>query len=271
VVTPHLLSRRKSQLQVAPLRLRLLAMLINTVTALIAIALLFPAGAGALAVLRRIRPPMPERPRSESDRFHAASAGDPPPGSIGQSPVGARLRSRPAEVAFALLGLAVDVSHEGKTRGPGARALGIRLVDARTGHRISRRQALIRAGSRRAWQLAITRLVPQRAGNPLNNRQREDYRVKMKAVRRQFPEDSDARQEAFRRIHDEMPKPDTRGCWLALVARVLLTIAIELPALWSPLKQGLPDKLAGTVHVVEPRGGRSGGSLGGLFGSLTDG
>jgi hypothetical protein len=246
-------------------------MLINTVTGLVAIALLFAAGAGALAVLRRIRPPMPERPRSESDHFHAASAGDPPLAGVGQSPLVARLRSRPAEVAFALVGLAVDVSHEGKTRGPGARVLGIRLVDARTGRRISRRQALIRAGSRRAWGFAITRLVPPRAGNSLSDRQREDYRAKMEAVRRQFPDDSDARQEAFRRIHDEMPKPDMRGCWLALLARLLLTVAIELPALWSPLKQGLPDKLAGTVHVVEPRGGRSGGLLGGLVGVLTDG
>jgi hypothetical protein len=266
----QLVSRRGVPLRIAPLRLRLLSALINAVTVLIAILLLFPAGAAVLSLLRRIRPRVLERKRSESDHFHTASAGDPPPARVGRSPLVARLQSHPAEVAFALVGLAVDVSHEGKTRGPGARALGIWLVDARTGYRISRRQALIRAGSRRGWGLAITRLIPQRAGNPLSDRDREDYRAKMEAVWRQFPDDSDARQEAFKRIHDEMPRPDRRGCWLAL-ARLLLTVAIELPALWSSLKQGIPDKLAGTVHVVEPKGGRSGGSLGGLFGSLTDG
>jgi hypothetical protein len=61
----------------------------------------------------------------------------------------------------------------------------------------------------------------------------------------QFPDDSDARREAVKRIHNELPKPDMRGCWLTLLARLLLTIAIELPTLWSPLKQGVPDKLAG--------------------------
>jgi hypothetical protein len=162
------------------------------------------------------------------------------------------------------------MAREGKTRGLGARLLGIRLVDARTGRQISRKQALVRAASGRVWQVATARLA-RRSRDPLGDREREDFRAKMEAVWRQFPDDSDACQEAFRRIHDEMPKPDMRGCWLALVARLLLTVAIEAPALWSPLKQGIPDKLAGTVHVVEPKGGRSGGSLGGLFGSLTDG
>jgi hypothetical protein len=35
--------------------------------------------------------------------------------------------------------------------------------------------------------------------------------------------------------------------------RLLLTFAIKLSALWTPLKQGLPDKFARTVVIVERR------------------
>jgi hypothetical protein len=50
-------------------------------------------------------------------------------------------------------------------------------------------------------------------------------------------------------------RPDALGCWLRLLVHVSLLLAIELPSVWSPLKQGNPDRLAGTVVVLEPRGG----------------
>jgi hypothetical protein len=130
----------------------------------------------------------------------------------------------------------------------------MQLVDPRTGERISRRQALLRVGSRRAWQLATTRLIPQRGDNPLSDRERAEYVAKMEAAHRQFPDDKQARHEAMARVSREH-SVDRSGCWLTLLARLLLNLAIELPALWSPLRQGIPDKLAGTAHVVERRGG----------------
>jgi hypothetical protein len=75
----------------------------------------------------------------------------------------------------------------------------------------------------------------------------------MREARRRYTNDDQARQEAFARIYakHQPATPNMWGCWL----RLLLSLAVDLPAPWSPLKQGLPDRLAGTVVVLERRGG----------------
>jgi hypothetical protein len=45
------------------------------------------------------------------------------------------------------------------------------------------------------------------------------------------------------------PKESVRKSCLPLLIRLPLLAAIELPMLWSPLHQGLPDKLAATVTI----------------------
>jgi hypothetical protein len=87
--------------------------------------------------------------------------------------------------------------------------------------------------------------------------QKQQFQSEMEEARRRYVDDEQARQETFARIYSQHKpsKPSMWGCWLQLLLRAALSLAIELPALWSPLRQGIPDRLAETVVVLEPRGG----------------
>ena len=58
------------------------------------------------------------------------------------------------------------------------------------------------------------------------------------------------------RIHREDGVGSVQMSCPPVYMRLLLTFAIEVPALWTPLKQGLPDKFARTVVIVERRQSR---------------
>jgi hypothetical protein len=81
----------------------------------------------------------------------------------------------------------------------------------------------------------------------------ETFRSAVEDARRWHADDPDALQDALMRVYEEhQVNPVAISC-LPVYLRGLLTFAIELPALWTPLKQGLPDKFARTVVIVERR------------------
>jgi hypothetical protein len=132
-------------------------------------------------------------------------------------------------------------------RSPGYRVLGLRRVDARSGGEVSRRQELIRTATRNAWRTVAKRVLPPaKVDHPLH---REKLRSEMEAARREHADDEEALQTALMRIY-QANKVDTRVSCLRPLPRLLLAAAGELPV-WSSVQQSLPDRLAGTVIVVD--------------------
>ena len=223
-----------------------------------ALAVLLVAGARVNRTVRRFRPSRAEPP-SDPQRAVRLSGLDAP--SRRENPLAARLQSRPLMLAFALASFASAVRGEG-SQGPAGRLLGIRLVDMCTGRPISRRQAVVRVGARRGWQLIVERLAPTpKIPAPQENR---EALAQLDAVRRRHGDDEEAFNAEALRFYRERKRSPLRSSCLPLVARLMLMLAADLPALWSPLGQGIPDRLAGTVHVLEPRRGLV-GRLGSRF------
>jgi hypothetical protein len=238
--------RRTAQLRIAPLRLRLLAVVINTAMMISALAALILAGARVHRIVRRFRPPRAEPP-CDPQRAVRLSHLDTP--STREHPLAARLQSRPLMLAFALASFASAVRREG-SHGPAARLLGLRLVDMQTGKPISRRQAVVRVSARRGWQVIVERLAPR----PVIRTAQEnrEVRAQLDVARRQYGDDEQAFNAEALRIYRDRKTSPVRSSGVPIFVRLMLMLAADLPALWSPLGQGIPDRLAGTVHVVEP-------------------
>ena len=133
-------------------------------------------------------------------------------------------------------------------RGPGSRIVGIRLVDARTGGPLSLRQATLRAGARQGWLFLVRRLTA-RLGKAEQFKHR-DLQSKIETLRREHGDNSDAFRRATMEMYRENQVRPYVSCLPAL-AQLPLGLAIEAPALWTPLHQGLPDKLAGTIIISD--------------------
>jgi hypothetical protein len=260
--TRERLPRRRAPLRIAPLRVRLLASAINLLVGIAALALAIGVGVGAFLIVRR-RPFGRARRSSDtpSDRppVRLTDGGSP---SLDEVPLLAKLRSRPVRMALSLLSLAVDVRTDAR-RSPGARVAGIRIVDARTGGGPTRWQALVRVSTRRTWRVATTELIPwPKVRSPDED---EGFRSELETARREHADDQDALNAALECSYRERKLSPAWISCLPAFARALLAVAIDLPALWSPLKQGIPDNRAGTVYVVEPRGGLVGRISGRLY------
>ena len=248
----RLLLGRRSKLRVAPLRLRFVASLINFLLGVAVLAFAIGAGAGLYFIARR--PPLKRLRRIVADRE--------PPLRVRRSDrdefpkrkilfVGST-QSRSAKLALGLFSFVIAVRRDGR-RSLGARAVGIRLVDG-TGGEPDRWQASVRVSTRQAWQSATAHLIPwPEVRSPSEH---ETFRSDVEDVRRRHADDPDALQEALIRIYGQhRVNPVGMSC-LPVYLRALLAAAIEVPALWTPLKQGLPDKFARTVVIVERRRSR---------------
>jgi membrane protein insertase Oxa1/YidC/SpoIIIJ len=117
----------------------------------------------------------------------------------------------------------------------------------RTGGPISVRSALIDQVFDLAWRALTRPLFRSRA-----ERELEPFRAlepQMKEIRRKYPGDRDARQRAMMQFyHANHLNPLAALGWNLLpdmLSPVLLT-------LWSRRGQSLPDRLTGTVLVIEP-------------------
>jgi hypothetical protein len=247
--------RRRLEQQIAPLRVRLLAVLISAILAIAFVAALIGVSAGGLRIWRRLRPPQAPRVDDGEKRGLFAVEEQPGPSALEASEVssnrlGDRLPSRKGRLVPALVSLLGAVATEGR-QGVAARAVGMRRVNMRTGKEMTRSQALVRVVVHTAWVTLARRLTSGPSITPPQEQAR--LAAEMREARRRYGDDEAARQQAFTRIYarHKPAKPNIRGCW----PRLLLSLAIDLPAPWSALKQGLPDRLAGTVVVLEPHGG----------------
>ena len=129
------------------------------------------------------------------------------------------------------------------SRSPGWRVMGLRYADARTGGPVSVRSAIVRHAIRTVWSEVTSQLLePWKA----RAQQRRDATfAEADAARRAHPEDPQARQQAMADAFAHGGAPVARGC----AVQLLVTAAIDLPALWSPRHQTLPERIAGVVVV----------------------
>jgi uncharacterized RDD family membrane protein YckC len=209
---------RRRDLPVAPIRRRLLASLIDLALALVAGILAIGAVTGVIAMRGRKDAP-------------------------GVSSLTKLTSSKRVSNALRVFTFVLNVLLTGR-RGPGSRIVGIRLVDARTGGPLSLRQATLRAGSRQGWLFLVRRLTA-RLGKAEQFKHR-DLQSKIEALKRAHEDDHDAFQHAMMKMYKENQVRPYVSCLPAL-AQLPLGLAIEAPALWTPLQQGLPDKLAGMI------------------------
>jgi hypothetical protein len=168
--------------------------------------------------------------------------------------INTKLQSRSAKLTRKLIRIALLLA-TGERRGLGFRVVGLRLVDGRTGRPPSRKQMAVRAGTRQLWFALCGRLAP--APNQPIPPARESHEAAVNAARRQHANDRAALQRALMQIYQENKIEPVSASFKPLLTRLPLILAIDLPAFWSPLRQSLPDKLAGTAIVLaRPRGRR---------------
>jgi uncharacterized RDD family membrane protein YckC len=130
-------------------------------------------------------------------------------------------------------------------RGPGARLLRLRRVDARSGGPVTVRSALIRLAVTEAWkELAMRSHLPRekRASERMAAIQPE-----LKRIQQEHAHDPERLNQAIQNLYKQHNVNPARPCLWAL----LKALAPQLPALWSRRTQGLTDLLSGTVVIID--------------------
>jgi hypothetical protein len=218
--------------ELAALRRRAAAASINV---LVGIAALITAGLGVFAAfkLRRLWRPLMRRLMRER--------------------VSRKLRIEPqftqwspqARMMIAVPANAMQLDGRNR-RSIGARVMGIRRVDVRTGGSIGLRSALIRLAVSNAHTSVgsrITRVFTRRW-----TKEAEALQSELRELQRQHAGDAEALNQATMEFHRERGVNPFRSCFVP----ILLGWAINIvPVLLSPLRQTLPDRAAGIVVVVD--------------------
>ena len=216
-------ARPAAGLTIAPIRLRLLAGLVNALPLLIALV----AGGFAASEFARTQTekwtPLTNKLRRVSQR-----------GRISPE------RTKQLNVAWSGALEALGLGSR-NSRTPGARVVGIRRVDARTGGPITVRQALTRAA------LAQFSIEAGRIRSEEVMRRTRAIEPDLAKVREAHPHDRRAEMRETMALYEQHGINPARSCgWI--VARSLL---MALSVLIAPRHQTLPDLLAGTVVVVD--------------------
>jgi hypothetical protein len=128
-------------------------------------------------------------------------------------------------------------------RGPGYRILGLRQVDARTGGPVSIRGAFVSAAVKKIW-IRSTRVLARHLDREHDNRA-ATIDAELEQARHAHAGDSEAMRRAAAEVYRRHGLNPTRACLPALASATLLV----LPALWSPLNQTLPERIAGTIVI----------------------
>lgn len=278
VVTPRSLDlvaiRRRPSRHVTPvaaLRLRLAAVLVNLAIGIAAIAVPLGAGVGVAKLVGRRR-------RTDADATpHTHDAGTSPDPDAGagqamsawQTRLDAIAQGRIARVATGfrrrLLGLlqstrgqralnavaAMLALRHRERRSPGFRILGLRRVDVSTGDPPRREQELVRNVTRSSWQAFCRQALPPKKQRLAAN---DHLQAQLRIARERHPDDPRARHAEQARVYREHRIDPTRSSCMPVYLRIVLVGLIDLPLPWSPLKQSLPDRLAGLVVVERHRG-----------------
>jgi uncharacterized RDD family membrane protein YckC len=221
-------------LEIASLQRRALASLIDTAVFLPPMTL---AGGGGLWLYMRYL-----RPRSDSDSDQEGPESDL---HFAERLPFRRLTEPRGRVAMWAVAAPIDIALR-NWRSPGARAMGLRRVDAHTGGAVSVRSAFIRSSIDTSSR-ELYRLVQHRFTKRFTERQRA-LRVELSELRRTHADDDEGElrariQEAYRR-HNVRP-------WSSCGRGLLGLVPKYLPALLSARHQTLPERVAGIVVVVE--------------------
>jgi hypothetical protein len=214
---------------VAELWRRLVAGLINLV---VGVAVVAGAGFSMFKLRRWLGPPL----RPVQRRVAAWGEG------VHSSPGKLRLGPR---MLLEVVGLTFELDLINR-RSLGTRVMRIRRADARTGGPVSARSVLVRNLAQRATRPVLGRLtsrVMKRYAERMQALQPE-----LKELQRAHRDDKAAQQEALMRFYREHNVNPLSSCLPTLVISV---IAPWVPALLSPWRQNLPDRLAGIIWVVD--------------------
>ncbi len=131
-------------------------------------------------------------------------------------------------------------------RGVGARVMGIRRVDVRTGGPITLRAALIRHVVSDGHGLATSWIL-----RPMTRRMKsgmEELRPALRELQRAHAGEPEALQEATMKFYRDHKVNPFASCLWPMLSGVFVRM---LPAFLSPLRQSLPDRVAGIVAVLD--------------------
>jgi hypothetical protein len=228
----HLLHR---DLEIASLRTR-------AAGAAIDLLLFLTAFGGCLAAYVAVRVKRRGRDRDTQDDVSER---------LGSSPrrrrIGERLRSKPAQVMIRMVSVALAVPMR-NWRSPGARIVGLRVVDARTGGPVTVRSVILGSAVDAAFGLAIKPLTaPGRRRSEAENARLQEIEPQTQALRRQHAGDRRAERKAIAALYKANGVNPLRTLgsprWLFLVLPNLLT------AMLSSKGQTLRQRVSGTVVV----------------------
>ncbi len=119
----------------------------------------------------------------------------------------------------------------------------LRRVDVRTGGTVSVRSAVVLYAVRTAWRESTRDLL-----RPIEKRSSERaqaFQAELREIARAHADDP----EAQRRAITENSQAHGTNCLTTLAPAVVGVASIQAPALWSPLKQTPPDRLAGLAVI----------------------
>jgi hypothetical protein len=149
---------------------------------------------------------------------------------------------RPWQLALDVASVPVEVGTRNR-RGRGYRILGLRQVDARTGGPVSIRSAFVSAAVKKTWSRSIRVLVRQL--NREHDNRAATIDAELEQARDAHAGDPEAMRRAAAEVYRRHGLNPMRACLPALASATLLV----LPALWSPLNQTLPERIAGTIVI----------------------
>jgi len=158
------------------------------------------------------------------------------------------MTARRLEVGVWLVGSLESVAGRNR-RGIGARALGLRRVDARTGGRVAVRSALVRLAFTEARRVLLGRAI--RPWSRAQNERAARVAPRAQEIVREHRDDRERRNEAVMKLYRESGTRTAPSCLAPFAASLALTYLTDLPMPWSARGQSLEDWLAGTVVVVE--------------------
>ncbi len=138
----------------------------------------------------------------------------------------------------------------------GQRALGIRVVDHRTGGVPTLRQAALR------WAIFTApdalSLLTRRLTTPKEEHARtalKELEPAVNQLREQYGRDRQGLDRALTRLYEERGVNPMEGCLRSLVSMLpglLVGVFLNAPALRGPLHQGIPDRVCQTVVIEAP-------------------
>jgi hypothetical protein len=236
-------------MRVAPLRLRLLAALVDAAALVAGMAAVVGVGIAGAVAYTRVRgengDPYPEAENGQGDDGDNEPEGiedDIPRGLAWLTP-----GRQSWQLRGAMWGASAALTIAGRNwRSPGFRSIGLRRIDASTGGVVTVRSALIGVLFGQAWQAAW---------RPLSRSRVERHQVRLRAlapqlraVERKHADDPQARQRARTEFYKSNAVNPARSCgWLVvgpLVSQVVL-------ALSARAGRTIRDRITGTAVIVD--------------------